>query len=361
MSDSKPRPTLPERISKYMERVDPAISGSHGHTATLSAAKCLVWDWGLSESEALPYLKVYNERCEPPWSQAELERKLKQALDYKNHKTPRGHLVGEEYSPGEDKPIEHQEPVPKTVFEPERLSRLADQLSEPVSAAYLEARSKFNCCNRSPAGFLHKLYLPGEKIVIFTVEKSQGAEVWEHPGLGGNMANLDHFRSGWEKGVWFLCQPVTGEFVELERLRSQWNPSGRSRRCEECVTAWRYVLFESDEADPKLWLKALVQWPLPIAAIYWSGKRSIHALVRVDADSKKEWDAIVKKHLKDKLVPFGACAGSLTGVRLTRLPGCMREETGKMQKLLYLDSDPDGEPICDKPARSVTKSREASE
>lgn len=357
--------SLPKRIAKYMEHAEPAIAGQHGHTAALLAARHLVWDWGLSEIEALPYFKVYNERCEPPWEEAELERKLKQALDYSDHKTTRGHLVGEEYSPpakasGEE-PTSKRESPSRLVFEPEKLARLAGQLSETIDADYLEARSKFTCWNRSPAGVLHKLYLPGEKILIFTVEQSQGAEVWEHPGLGGNLASLDHFKTGCEKGVWFLAQPITGEFIELERLRSKYNQNGRSRRCEECVTSWRYVLFESDKADPDLWLKALVQWPLPIAAIYLSGKRSIHVLVRLDAGSKKEWDSIVRKQLESKLVPFGTCPGSLTAVRLTRLPGCKREETGKIQQLLYLDSEPDCTPICKKPVRNSPTTYEVSE
>jgi hypothetical protein len=358
-------PTIEERIAKYMERAEPAISGQHGHTATLLAARHLVWDWGLSEAEALPYFKVYNERCEPPWEEAELERKLKQALDYSDHKTTRGHLVGEEYSPPAEasgqEPRPKREPPPRPAFEPGKLARLAGKLTETVDAAYLEARSRFTCWNRSPAGVLHKLYLASEKILIFTVEQSQGAEVWEHPGLAGNLANLDHFKTGCEKGVWFLAQPVTGEFAEVDRLARKSNPAGRSRRCEECVTAWRYALLESDKADPDLWLKALVQWALPIAAIYLSGKRSIHVLVRLDAGSKKEWDRIVREHLEAKLVPFGTCPGSLTAVRLTRLPGCKREETGKIQQLLYLDSEPDGVPICKKPVRTATTTYEASE
>jgi hypothetical protein len=348
--------TLDERISKYMDRVEPAVSGQKGHTSALLAARCLVWDWGLSESDALPYFKAYNERCSPPWSEAELKRKLNQAYNYPQHETERGHLVGEGYLTGDDKPI-LRAPEPKPVFEPEKLARLAAELNEDVGVSYLEARSKFSCWNRSPAGALHKLYQPGEKVLIFTEEKSQGAGVWEHKGISSDLSALDQFKSGWEKGIWFLCQPVTGEFVELERLRSVNNPKGRSRRCEECVTSWRYILFESDQASPRLWIKALVQWPLPIAAIYLSGRRSIHALVRIDASSKKEWDAVVKKHLASKLVPFGACPGALTGVRLTRLPGCMREETGKMQQLLYLDGDPDGTAICEKEVLREGKKR----
>ena len=350
----KPRPSLPERIAKYMEHVDPAVSGSNGHTTALAAASALVWAWGLSEAEALPYLKAYNQRCEPPWNQAELEHKLSEALAYKGHKTPRGHLVGEEYEPGEDKPIEREPEPTKPVFEPNKLATLASKLDEPVDATYLEARSKFSCWNRSPAGVLHKLYKAGEKIVVFNIFKNQGCVIWEHPGLAGNLATLDHLKTGCEKGVWFLCQPVTGEFIQHDRFKTEWNPSGRSRRCEECVTSWRYVLLESDYADPDHWLKALVQWPLPIAAVYLSGDRSIHTLVRIDADSKEEWDSIVKDELGPKLVPFGTCLRSLSGVRLTRLPNCMREGKGNLQQLLYLDSDPDGVPICEKPVRSVT-------
>jgi hypothetical protein len=356
---------LDKRIKKYMESVKPAVSGQYGHIATLLAARHLVWDWGLSKADALPYLKTYNERCDPSWEESELERKLAQALDYPEHKTTRGHLVGEGYSPLEEtdgkEQAPKQAPAPRLAFDPERLARLAAKLPETVDAAYLEARSKFTCWNRTPAGFLHKLYRPGERIVLFNVFESQGCEVWEHPGPVGNLANLNHFTAGCENGVWFLAAPVTGKFVELERLKSKRNPAGRSRRCEECVTAWRFVLLESDKADPDQWLKALVQWPLPIAAIYLSGKRSIHVLLQIDAGSKKEWDRIVRKHLEPKLVPFGTCPGSLTGVRLTRLPGCMREETGQLQALLYLDDEPDCTPICKKPVRALTTTFEVSQ
>jgi hypothetical protein len=141
--------------------------------------------------------------------------------------------------------------------------------------------------------------------------------------------------------VWFLSNPVDGEF--------HWNPRKQknSRRSEESVTSWRYAVLESDKAPSHLWLKALVQLPIPIAAIYTSGKRSVHSLVRVDATSKVDWDSMVCGELAPLLVPLGACSGSLSAVRLTRLPNCIRGQTGRLQQLLYLDPDPDGEPIIE--------------
>jgi hypothetical protein len=83
---------------------------------------------------------------------------------------------------------------------------------------------------------------------------------------------------------------------------------------------------------------------LRIAAIYTSGGKSIHALVRLDAESKAAWDA-ERDRMRTALVTFGADEGALTAVRLTRLPGAKRDE--RPQELLYLNPNPSGIPIID--------------
>ena len=114
----------------------------------------------------------------------------------------------------------------------------------------------------------------------------------------------------------------------------------------ESVTAWRYAVLECDH-EPKeiwwpIWLKILVQLKLRIVSLTTSGGKSVHALVRVDCASKEEWDAFKAEHLRP-LVRLGACDGSLSAVRLTRLPGCYRGQN--LQELLYLNPDADGTPI----------------
>jgi hypothetical protein len=211
-----------------------------------------------------------------------------------------------------------------------------------ITPEWLEARSKFTCFNRSPSGFLHKLYLAGEKVVVFNVFESQGCDVWEHIGPGQNLSTLDYLERGQSKGVWFMAQPVDGEY--------HWNPrqSKDSRRSEESVTAWRYLVIEIDKAPKDLWLKALVQMPLPISAIYDSGGDSIHVLVRIDAESKAQWDE-GRDAIKPSLVKLGADPGSLTAVRLTRLSNCRRESKKQLQRLLYLNDQPDCVPLIQKP------------
>jgi hypothetical protein len=95
----------------------------------------------------------------------------------------------------------------KPQYEPETLQRLASRCPVAVDAEYLRLRSKFTLHNRTPAGFLHKLYRPGEKVVVFDVFESQGCEVWTHPGLAGDLSTLNYLQSGCF-GVWFLIQPV---------------------------------------------------------------------------------------------------------------------------------------------------------
>ena len=171
-------------------------------------------------------------------------------------------------------------------------------------------------------------------MLIFSEMRSQGQMLWrakDGPWLrGGDLP------SGPE-GVWFLPQPVDGKFHPNPRLGGK-----RSRRSEESVTAWRYALLESDEAAPEDWLRCLIQMPLRIACICESGGRSIHALMRLDAESKADWDAKMQA-IKPVMITLGADAGSLSAVRLSRLPQAMRGQ--RMQRLLYLNPTPDPVPI----------------
>jgi hypothetical protein len=214
-----------------------------------------------------------------------------------------------------------------------------------VDHAWLRSRSPIDPDGVSSDLFLGHLYKPGERVLVFTTFKSQGQFIhWigrgsfrlaPRPGIKAVASKLP---TASPDGVWFLCQPITGEWKPNPRSPDEHGRPKMSRRSEEVVTAWRYLVLESDSAPEDLWLNFLAQVPLPIAAIYTSGGRSIHALVKVDAGSKTAWDRI-KKMITPLFSKLGADPGALTAVRLTRLPGCMRGN--QPQKLLYLNPDPD--------------------
>jgi len=66
------------RARGWLAQRDPAISGQNGHTKTFTTARSL-WGMGLSEPEVRALMIEYNQRCQPPWSRADLERKIAEA------------------------------------------------------------------------------------------------------------------------------------------------------------------------------------------------------------------------------------------------------------------------------------------
>jgi hypothetical protein len=192
-------------------------------------------------------------------------------------------------------------------------------------------------------GTLAKLFKPGEKLLIFDRYKSQGQLLWQVPPLNaGDFRIPRQFREnlqGDQDGIWFLSSPVDGSYYQNPREENK-----LSRRSQESITRYPYIVIESDKAPRDLWLRALARLPLPIAMITDSGGISIHSLVRIDAVTKQEWDQKVTT-IKPVIVTLGADPGALTAVRLTRLPNCFRAAKNSAQRLLYLDDNPDQTPI----------------
>ena len=90
--------TVESRASAYVANMPPAVSGSHGHDATFAVALALCHGFALSSAQARPIMQEFNARCEPPWSEKELEHKLDSAGKVTRHSQPRGYLLGERAS-----------------------------------------------------------------------------------------------------------------------------------------------------------------------------------------------------------------------------------------------------------------------
>jgi hypothetical protein len=68
-----------DRARKYVAQMPPAISGQAGHNATFRVACVLALGFALPEPDALNILREYNQTCQPPWSERELQHKITQA------------------------------------------------------------------------------------------------------------------------------------------------------------------------------------------------------------------------------------------------------------------------------------------
>lgn len=367
-----PRPTLIERAQKYVAAMPAGISGQGRHTATVEVANVLLNGFGLDEGDAWAILNEYNERCQPPSPERKLEYRFALAKRFDNaNKTTHWLREGkEDYgkklqgAPARTKAFQA---APKPVYDPELLQRTASKLGEKVDLLYLANRSMIDPAGVTTEQFLQRVMGPGEKVLVFNLVNqhgdcySQGEALWPDEAVP---------KTG-RCGVWWLIQPVDGMYHPNPRTQTT------SRRSEESVTRWPYMILESDDAPVLQWMAVLVQLPIKIVAIYSSGGRSVHALVRIDAATKLHWDALVKgDELSNHeslalgmrvLILNGADRGVLSAVRLSRLPGCFREgkiKDGKyerfsrpaLQKLLYLNPEPEARPIASMlPRRDVVR------
>jgi hypothetical protein len=256
-------------------------------------------------------------------------------------------------------------------FEPLKLAQFAGQCRREITLDWLSDRSPVAIAPAAEQGattakqFLNALYEPAENVLLFTRFYSQGDFIWsacgggcvrlaERQGVASVTSPLPH---GGPEGVWFLNQPITGGW-QINHAATNEGAARWGRRHKDCVTAWRYLVLESDVAAPDLWLRALVLLPLPIAAIYTSGGISIHALIRLDAEDKPTFDAI-RDELLQVVCPLGADAAAMTGVRLTRLPGMLRhgkqDREGRLQRyakprlqrLVWLHPETENQSILD--------------
>lgn len=266
-------------------------------------------------------------------------------------------------------PAPAERPAPIESYDPELAAIVAANCpADNVDDAWLRARSPIPI-PKDPAAWprllLDTLYRPGEKILIFTKYASQGQLLHT---IGGDTERLEAYpprpgciapprpRSGFpagaQNGVWFLAAPVTGEWQPNDNNRDA-HGARLGRRHAACATRYPYLVLESDEAPPAVWLRILVQLQDPVAAICTSGGKSYHALVKVDCRTKEEFD-LRRREYVTRLAALGADPAAITALRLTRLPGCLRYGTGdgaahkpylapdgtpapRMQRLLYLN------------------------
>lgn len=288
----------------------------------------------------------------------ELRRRVWFAENGRTASAPKGHW-GEGIAP---------EPKPEAKARPELDRAHVWEFTRgvpEVPPAWFHRRSPHGVESCESAAFLRALYRTGERVLVFSDHRSQGdfiAWMGEEPDdvrtyrlsqHRGTKAVPSPLPKGAKEGVWFLTNPVTGlwditrnKTFHADPVEAQGAPEKYTRRSQVNVTAWRYFVLESDELEAETWLKVLATLPLPIAAIYTSGGRSIHALVLCDVETKEHWD-VARNIIRQIACPLGADPAALSAVRLSRLPGCKRGE--RMQELIYLNPEPSGQPIRTQP------------
>ena len=115
------------------------------------------------------------------------------------------------------------------------------------------------------------------------------------------------------------------------------NPMKINGRKNEDVTVFRTALIEYDDISKKEQVERLLDSGLPILSITDSGNKSVHALVRVDADNVSSYTKKVGKLHKALEKKYGSPCDVATKnpARLSRLAGAQRKDG--VQQLLYTE------------------------
>lgn len=117
------------------------------------------------------------------------------------------------------------------------------------------------------------------------------------------------------------------------------NPTDGQGRKNANVSAYRYTLIESDELPKPEQLDIMRRLRLPCATITDSGNKSIHAVVKVDAEGPREYKERVKfLHAVCNANGLKVDSSCKNPARLTRLAGGMRGEN--VQKLIDAATGP---------------------
>jgi regulatory protein RepA len=116
-----------------------------------------------------------------------------------------------------------------------------------------------------------------------------------------------------EAGAWIGINPVDGEGCK-----------------DNNVTAFRHTLVQVDDGDLERQLCLINELELPCTAIIHSGRRSLHALVRVDAANLVDYRARVDYlHAVCKRNGLDVESSHRGPARLCRMPGVMRGEAAQ--------------------------------
>lgn len=122
------------------------------------------------------------------------------------------------------------------------------------------------------------------------------------------------------------CDPEIGAWICF-------NPVDGTGRKDANVTSYRYALVECDNMEPGKQLAAIHQMELPCAALVYSGGKSVHAIVRVNApdyaEYRKRVDYLYATCQKNGLT---LDQQNRNPSRLSRMPGILR--AGQKQALL---------------------------
>lgn len=188
--------------------------------------------------------------------------------------------------------------------------------------------------------FLEALYEPSDKIQIVVGKKLEedGPEV--PVGQGTIMTRDDWIEKIKDRGGISNVFASANEGGKVHQgIYFAINPliSATGGRKKDNIEKYKYALVEFDTISLKQQWQLLKKSKIPCATISYSGNKSLHALIKVNASNQAEYDQRVG-YILNHFSGYDVDTQNKDPSRLSRLPGCTRGDTLKDQTLLAVDT-----------------------
>jgi RecA-family ATPase len=320
--------SITEQAQRYIDAIPSAVSGDSGHTQTFKVALALVEGFSMSAAEARPMMVDYSNRCDPPWSEREIDHKLAEAEKLCDP-AKRGKLVkcGVKYQSGHKPTLSTARALPVT-------PRPAPATIKTKAARYevsdtIELPEPMEDGTRA---FIKAAFQEGEGVRIAVARTNEeNKEVPKDAGVTLSreewLRKLDTHKGNPNK--FLKTSERNGIFVSVNPMRI-----GGSKDAD--VTLYRHALLEFDNISLQEQWGIITASRIPCTAVISSGGKSIHAWVRVDAQDKYEFADRVKT-LYAWFADYKPDEKNKNPSRLSRLPNC--ERGNRRQELLALNPD----------------------
>ncbi|MBA4417406.1 MAG: hypothetical protein C0392_05800 [Syntrophus sp. (in: bacteria)] len=146
---------------------------------------------------------------------------------------------------------------------------------------------------------------------------------------------ITYFENNRKTAPHIILNPLTGTPAPKK------SGDGETFRGDGNVKAYRYCLVEFDNLTREKQIRFWGAVNLPIVALIDSAGKSIHAWLDIQklakVETAEDWQTHIKQRLYDRiLTPMGVDGACSNPARLSRLPGHLREEKEKYQRLLWL-------------------------
>ena len=206
-----------------------------------------------------------------------------------------------------------------------------EKYEKPPEVRQIPKPREFDSQDEQAVEQLEAMFQPDEYVCVVTKARKDKDGKWRPAGYGKQMrradlcglirdVGLEAALGGYnhEAGVWLRVNPMDG--------------AGDS---DGNVAAYRSALVESDDMSLKDQERMLFELNLPMLCVTNSGGKSLHAVVRIDADGPNHFrDRVRYLHEECKRAGLSIDEANKNPSRLTRLAGVMRG--GNEQTLMHV-------------------------